>query len=59
MTGDSAALVAIVLVGIEVLIGVTAVVEWCQRRERARLAASHHCRPGCRCRGAIEGRRAR
>lgn len=59
MTPDSAALLGVLLAVAEVFLLITWAVERRQRRERMRLDAWHHCKPGCGCRGSIEGRRPR
>lgn len=59
MTPDSVAQLIVLGVAAWVFLLITAVVERVQRRERSRLSTWHHCRPGCGCRGSIEGRRPR
>lgn len=56
MTPDSAAVWIVLGVAAWMGLLLTALVERWQRRERRRVDAMHHCRPGCGCRGSIEGR---
>lgn len=48
----------VLLVLVEAFLLLAIAVEWHDRRERARMT-THHCRPGCSCRGAIPAARRR